>query len=427
MKSCSATRPCNAWALSAVTLAVGLAACGGSDAPIVAPITGPAIAPVITTQPQSLSVAAGGQGSVSVAATSDAGAIVYQWFNVSANANISGATAASYSFGPVSLTAQAAQYNARLTNSVGTTPSTTATLSALDAAVAVSGSDGFDFVWRERLTANGVHDVKARRDTISSSSFGAIESLEASATETRAPRLVADAAGNVLAAWTFVSEGVVINRRAAGAAWSQSTTFVGSGLPLEVLKSAANGKAVLLTSDRLGDVQAARLDLAAVNPLLGAAEIVSNAYGSAPDAFIDNNGRIDVVGVHVPVGNGDTSTVFHRSYLPATGWSSAQALSPVNPSDFVATGLGLFDPTVAGADAQGNLIVTWQERQASGDEPLSQVHARRFHAPLNQWRTAVQVGSSSNRPARTAIAPEGGATVVYQNPTATAVLATSLR
>ncbi len=558
MKFFSSNRPCSAWVLSAVTLAAGLSACGGSDAPTVPPAT----APVITAQPLSLTLAEGGQGSVSVSATSDAGAIVYQWFNVSANANIAGATAASHSFGPLSLGAHATQYNARLTNNVGTTTSSTGTLSvterswsppspamdarvrqlaavvdsnghthllaitgnnlqagieariklknadatqanvfiapgnpalqatetlavgaattsisavangsghvmatwhrngivsaalytpgpnlgtagswqllptrtnsfaatgALDPAVAALGNDGFEFVWRERLASNAVYDIKARRYTISSNSFGAIESLEASGTETRAPRLVSDAAGNVLAAWTFVAEGVVINRRAAGTAWSTSTTFVGSGLPLETLRSAANGKAVLLTSDRLGDVQAARLDLAAVNPLLGAAEIVSNAYGSAPDAFIDNSGRIDVVGVFVPIGNGNTSTVFHRTYLPGTGWSSAQALSPVNPNDFVATGLGMFDPTIAGADAEGNLIVTWQERQAGGDDALSQVHARRFHAGLNQWRAATRVGSSSNTPARTGIAAEGGATTVYADPTGVVVVAASLR
>lgn len=95
---------------------------------------------------------------------------------------------------------------------------------------------------------------------------------------------MADAAGNLLAALTYVGTGVVINRRAAGTAWSTDTTLVGSGLPLETLKSAPNRKAVLWTSDRLGDVLAARLDLAAPTPLLGAAEIVSNAYGSTPAA-----------------------------------------------------------------------------------------------------------------------------------------------
>ena len=87
---------------AATSLALLLAACGGSDGS----------PPVISTQPQSLTVAEGGQGSVSVTATSDAGDITYQWFNVSGNANIVGATAASHAFGPVSLPPQAASSGA---------------------------------------------------------------------------------------------------------------------------------------------------------------------------------------------------------------------------------------------------------------------------------------------------------------------------
>lgn len=305
--------------------------------------------------------------------------------------------------------------------------SSLAAAGARDPAVAAVGKDGFEFVWRERLESSRVHDIKARRYTLSSDRFSAIERLETSATETQAPRLVADAAGNLLAAWTYVAEGVVINRRAAGAAWSTSTTFVGSGLPLEALRGAASGKAVLLASDRLGDVHAARLDLAARNPLTGAAEIVSNAYGSAPDAFIDNLGRIDVVGVFVPAGSGNTSTVLHRTYVPGTGWSAARALSPVDPSDFVATGLGQFDPTIAGADAEGNLIVTWQEHVAGGGTALRQVHARRFHVRLNQWSPAARIGTSNAMPARTGIAADGGATTVYADPSGATVVAASLR
>ena len=54
---------------AAASLALLLAACGGSDR----------AAPVITAQPQSVTAAEGGEATADVAATSDDGDIGYQW------------------------------------------------------------------------------------------------------------------------------------------------------------------------------------------------------------------------------------------------------------------------------------------------------------------------------------------------------------
>ena len=50
--------------------------------------------------------------------------------------------------------------------------------------------------------------------------------LEALSSETEAPRVVADASGNVLAAWRHTGVGTVVNRRAGGQAWSTTLLTV---------------------------------------------------------------------------------------------------------------------------------------------------------------------------------------------------------
>jgi alpha-tubulin suppressor-like RCC1 family protein len=72
--------------------------------------------PVITTQPQSITVPAGGTAEFSVAATSTVGDISYQWLH--AGEPIPGATTATFSR-PLVLPHMAGEYEVRLTNSAG--------------------------------------------------------------------------------------------------------------------------------------------------------------------------------------------------------------------------------------------------------------------------------------------------------------------
>ena len=535
-------------ASAAGSLALLLAACGGSDVS----------APVITAQPQNLTVAEGGRGTASVSATSDAGDIAYQWFNVGGNSNIVGATAASYSFGPLSLLAHGSQYNVRLTNTAGTTTSATGTLSVTerswtatsalasgvrqitsvidsnghthllaitgnnlqrgvsakiklksadstqsnaftdpgngalqpltavtvaatsikavangaghvmavwaqngivgaalytpgpnattagswqllptrvnsfsansvsDPVVAAVGNDAFEFVWRERIATTGVHNIMARRYRVGANFYENSVNIENSSAETGAPRVVSDTAGNVLAAWNLTGQGVVINRRAALTDWGTDLTLIdGTGNPLMALRANASGKAVALTSNGVGTAYAARLDAAASVVLLQSAAAVVNAYGSAPDAFVDAADRIHVFGVSVNSVNGD-SRLFKWDYVPGTGWSAPEAVSDISARNFIVSGLGLSSPNVAGADAEGNYVVTWNDVTSNGDGSTSRVYARRFHAGLNQWRTAASLADGNGQPALATVAADGSATVVFPDVSGSSVGALNL-
>jgi len=527
---------------TAAALALLFSACGGSDDVPPAP-TGSA--PVITTQPANMTLAEGASGTVSVAATSDAGAIAYQWFNATLSSNIAGAGAADLDFGPISLAADGTQFNVRLTNTMGTTTSATRALtvtertwsapadaiasgarqlasvvdsnghthllsitgnnlaagvqasiqlrasnptqanaftapgnavlqasealaaggtsiaaaangagnvlavwhrngivggalytpgsttatagtwtllptrinsfsatSALQPAVAAVGNSSFEIVWRERIANTGAHDVMARTYTIGTNTLGTAVGIELEASETEAPQIVADAAGNLLAAWRHSALGTVVNRRSAGQAWGTALVNVDTSTqPLEVLRTNAAGKAVLLTSNRVGSVFASRLDLAAGNVLLAGPASVANAYGSGPDAVVDNTDRIHVFGVSC-CGSGGSSRVY-RWVFANNAWGAAEAISNANANDFVATGLGFYSPRVSAVDAEGNFIVTWQDRIDNGDSATSRVNARRFHTPLSAWRPAVVVGDSNNALVHVAMRANGGATLVF--------------
>lgn len=529
----------HAMAIAAATALV--AACGGDDEPL----PPPGSAPVITTQPQNLTLAEGASGTLSVAATTDAGAIAYQWFDVTANADVPGATGSDLGIGPVALTVGGLQYRVSLTNSMGTTTSAAAQVtvnerswgapaealaggvreavtvvdsnghthllaingdnlaagvtariqlrandstqangftlpgsaalqapeplsvattsiaaaangaghvlavwhrngivggalytpgpdvntagawtllptrinsfvadSALDPAVSAVGNDSFELVWRERAGNSGPHDVVARTYTINGNTLGAPVAIELESTETEPPRIVADAAGNVLAAWRHAGTGTVVNRRLAGQSWGTALTTVDtSALPLEVLRSNRSGKAVLLTSNRLGPVNATRLDLAATNPVLAAAQSVASAYGSAPDAVVMPSGRMFVFGVGT--GPGATNRLYSWIYQTNGIWTARDGVSDPNNNSLVQTGLGFYAPKVTDVDDDSNFVVSWQERVSAGNTPVSHVFARRFHDRISSWRDPVMVGDSNNQVTHVTLGARGNATLVY--------------
>ncbi len=92
----------------------------------------PAVAPGISAQPQNVTVSAGSGASFSVTATGTA-PLTYQWKK--GTANISGATAATYSIASAQST-DAGSYTVVVTNSVGSVTSTAATLTLSVTAVA---------------------------------------------------------------------------------------------------------------------------------------------------------------------------------------------------------------------------------------------------------------------------------------------------
>ena len=289
--------------------------------------------------------------------------------------------------------------------------------SARDPAVVAVGNTGFEFVWREQTGSSEQYDIMARHYTIAGDALGPVANIESNDQETQAPRIVADAAGNLLAAWRFAGAGVVINRRLSGAAWATATTVVegASGYLLDQLKGNGAGNAIVLASDRIGHASFIQLDLAAPNPMVGAGGVI--AFGSAADAFVFPDGRMHIFGVSVDADSGNSSRLVHWNYVPNTGWSGANPVSEISNHDFIASGWGVRNPYVAGADAQGNLLLTWEERDsASGG--LGRVQTRRLHAGLNQWRsiTAVATGAGTDhRSPIAAVAPDGSGTVVFRN------------
>jgi hypothetical protein len=300
-------------------------------------------------------------------------------------------------------------------------------ISALDPAVAAAGDDAFEIVWRERMPGSPQHDMMARRYTISNNSLAAAVAIEAQAGEAEAPRLVSDGSGNVLAAWRQDGVGVVINRRLAADAWGTGTTLVDATVPfVEALRGNAQGRAVLLTSDRLGYAYVARLDLAATDPVLESSRYVANAYGSAPDAMVAADGSIHVVGVSVNVSGGNVSRLFHWSCTPAGNWNPAEPVSDVNNADFVATGLGVHNPRISEPALGGSFIVAWQDRVTTGSSPLSQVSAKRYHGALG-WRATAAVVDSNNQPVALTLGQSGAGTIVFGSPTAAAMDAAHFR
>lgn len=303
--------------------------------------------------------------------------------------------------------------------------------SALDPAVAAVGNTGFEFVWRERSGSAGAHDIKARRYTIAGDQLDStIATIEAASDDTSAPQIVADAAGNLLAAWGYSEGGVVFNRRAAGSAWGTSTTLAegAPGYQFELLKANAAGKGLLLASNRVGGGTFVQLDLASVTPMstVGA----YNAYGSAPDAHIFPDGRIRLFGVSVNTANGNVSRLFQWAFQPGAGWGGAEPVSAISANDFIATGHGILNPQVAGADAAGNLLVAWEERN-SADAGRGRIQTRRWLAGQNAWRAVATVSPTAttvdHREPLGAMAGDGSATVVYRDAARNASAAVHLR
>lgn len=117
-----------------ISAALVVAACGGgSDDPTVTP----AMAPTITTAPVASTVNAGGTVTFTVAATGS-GTLSYQW-RVDGVA-IAGATSASYTTPALSAADSGKSYTVIVSNDAGSTPSTAAVLSVVDAEIAHSQS-----------------------------------------------------------------------------------------------------------------------------------------------------------------------------------------------------------------------------------------------------------------------------------------------
>jgi hypothetical protein len=110
----------------AVIVLIGLCACAGTTGNSESPGTN-IVAPTITTQPSSQSVAVGQTATFAVTATGNP-APIYQWQNATTGANIAGATSASYTTPATSLVDNGAKFQVVAANSAGRQTSLAATL-----------------------------------------------------------------------------------------------------------------------------------------------------------------------------------------------------------------------------------------------------------------------------------------------------------
>lgn len=115
---------------AAYSVVVGNA--GGSVTSASATLTVAPVAPSITTQPQSVSVATGAPASFSVVTSGGTGPVLYQWRR--GGVDIVGATAASYSVAATTLADHGALFSVAIVSPSGTQISSTATLAVADGA-----------------------------------------------------------------------------------------------------------------------------------------------------------------------------------------------------------------------------------------------------------------------------------------------------
>jgi hypothetical protein len=77
--------------------------------------------------------------------------------------------------------------------------------------------------------------------------------------------------------------------------------------------------------------------------------------------------------------NFNSTRLFRWRYTPIGDWGSEEPVSALLDEDFLNTGNGVRNPQVAGTDAEGNLLVIWEERDAASSG-MGRIQARRFHA-----------------------------------------------
>jgi hypothetical protein len=206
--------------LAAILSALSLAGCAGITGPSGSGNGNPPVAPSISVQPGSQTVTAGQSATFSVMASGTA-PISYQWRKNTAN--ISGATAASYTTPATTVADNAAKFDAVVSNSVGTMTSAQATLTVNAApvgptittepanqtvtagqmatfSVVATGTAPLSYQWRKNTTnisgataasyttpATTSGDNAAKFDVIVTNSVNSVTSTQATLTVNSAP------------------------------------------------------------------------------------------------------------------------------------------------------------------------------------------------------------------------------------------------
>jgi hypothetical protein len=142
-----------------------------------------------------------------------------------------------------------------------------------------------------------------------------------------------------------------------------------------------NGRTMLAgVNSTNGDLWTRRVDLDGSTFTDGAWTRVGRADAGAPTLRIDADGRVDLFTVTVDSSAGNTSTLQHLRYNPASGWGGLPAVA--QSSTNAGEGLGLRAPVVA-SDGNGNLVLGWLERQ--GSSTPERLMVRRFSVLSDGW------------------------------------------
>jgi hypothetical protein len=295
-------------------------------------------------------------------------------------------------------------------------------LDATDAADAVAvqaGAEGFEIVFREHDGARW--NVVARRLTLNDArnggSFGPAVALESLAVDLGAPRLAGDAQGNLLVAFSSVTNAsnsveraYALARPATAGAWQSSELADVSGLDggtparVSALALDSQGRAILLMRSDQTRVYMRPYQFGGSTPgWQGGAQYVANRWDGL---------RQDVEPAIVVVGGATTRFSIisvHDNGRAISRWDcgadSCGALSGIVRVDTVVTDLR------TGRDEAGNIVVAYSVADASD---ASRPFAVRHHAGLAAWRPVAAVGTLPlDGRLQLAVAPDGRATLLY--------------
>lgn len=404
-------------------------------------------APVITQQPVAAGVTAGQAATFNVAASGDG--VMYQWTRN--NVAIPGATAASYTTPALVLADSGAVFAVVVYNGAGVAFSGSAVLTvspvpvaaqwqgplalrgadgfaAANAVVAAGASGQFVSAWLD-VHPNGAKELRSSRYLPGTgwSAAVTVAPLANSGSATTALAIAMDPAGNAVVIYTSKS-----NLRQS--LWGSRQGPTGGWSTPELLESQEDGDAELpaLAIDSQGTATAAWQqndtaffpNLLATRRIVASRSVVGQGWSAPVDIDFTSGGHGTGLPIHVgasPAGNvvvgwtGDSpagQVASANVYRSGIGWVGAQQLV-TDTTPTTATVVG-----GAAVNDAGLALVTMHRLPSI----TSNVYAARY-TPAAGWSSPELLGANAYAPSAV-LAPDGTATLVWENTPGTQILVT---